>query len=144
MGRARRFFLSLAMALFGGSAFATVPAVSQDYPARPIRIIVPLAAGGIADTLARIVAQRLGEASGQSVVVENRPGGAGAIGAEAAARAPADGYTLFMGGLSTNAVLAHLTKLNFDPAKDLAPIIYVATFPNVLVVHPDLPAKSVQ
>ena len=104
---------------------------------------MPLAAGGLADTLARIVAQRLGEASGQAVVVENRPGGAGAIGAEAAARAPADGYTLFMGGLSTNAVLAHLTKLTFDPAKDLAPIIHVATFPNVLVVNPGLPVKSV-
>jgi hypothetical protein len=69
-------------------------------------------------------------------VVENRPGGAGAVGAEAAARAPADGYTLFMGGLSTNAVLAHLTGLAFDPAKDLVPIIHVATFPNMLVVNP--------
>jgi len=77
-------------------------------------------------------------------VVENRPGGAGAVGAEAAARAPADGYTLFMGGLSTNAVLAHLTRLAFDPAKDLLPIIHVATFPNVLVVNPGLPVKSVR
>ena len=98
----------------------------------------------LADTLARIVSQRLAEASGQAVVVENRPGGAGAVGAEAAARAPADGYTLFMGGLSTNAVLAHLTRLAFDPAKDLVPIIHVATFPNVLVVNPGLPVKSVR
>jgi tripartite-type tricarboxylate transporter receptor subunit TctC len=142
MGRARRILLSLAVALL--AVLTTAPARSQQYPAKPIRIIVPLAAGGLADTLARIVAQRLGEAAGQPVVVDNRPGGAGAIGAEAAARASADGYTLFMGGLSTNAVLAHLAKLNFDPARDLVPIIHVATFPNVLVVHPDLPAKSVQ
>jgi tripartite-type tricarboxylate transporter receptor subunit TctC len=135
---------SFAAALCGAVVLVTAPARSQDYPARPIKIIVPLAAGGLADTLARIVSQRLAEASGHSVVVENRPGAAGAIGAEAAARAPADGYTLFMGGLSTNAVLAHLVKLNFDPAKDLVPITHVATFPNVLVVTPDLPAKSVQ
>jgi tripartite-type tricarboxylate transporter receptor subunit TctC len=77
-------------------------------------------------------------------VVENRPGGAGAVGAEAAARAPADGYTLFMGSLGTNAVLAHLAKLTFDPDKDLVPITHVATFPNVLVVNAALPVKSVQ
>jgi tripartite-type tricarboxylate transporter receptor subunit TctC len=135
---------SFAAALCGAVGLMTAPARSQDYPARPIKIIVPLAAGGLADTLARIVSQRLAEASGHAVVVENRPGAAGAVGAEAAARAPADGYTLFMGGLSTNAVLAHLVKLNFDPAKDLVPITHVATFPNVLVVTPDLPAKSVQ
>jgi tripartite-type tricarboxylate transporter receptor subunit TctC len=135
---------SFAAALCGAVALVTAPARSQDYPARPIKIIVPLAAGGLADTLARIVSQRLAEASGHAVVVDNRPGAAGAVGAEAAARAPADGYTLFMGGLSTNAVLAHLVKLNFDPAKDLVPITHVATFPNVLVVTPDLPAKSVQ
>ena len=122
---------------------AAAPARAQDYPSRPIKIIVPLAPGGLADTLARIVSQRLAEASGQSVVVENRPGGAGAIGAEAAARSPADGYTLFMGSLATNAVIAHLTRLAFDPAKDLVPITHVATFPNVLVVNPALPAKSV-
>jgi len=119
------------------------PVCAQDYPSKPIKIIVPLAAGGLADQLARTAAQRLGEASGQSVVVENRPGGAGAIGAEAAARSPADGYTLFMGGLGTNAVLAHLTRLTFDPAKDFVPVIHVATFPNVLVVHAGLPVNSV-
>jgi tripartite-type tricarboxylate transporter receptor subunit TctC len=94
MGRARRTLLSLAVALL--AVLTSAPARSQHYPAKPIRIIVPLAAGGLADTLARIVAQRLGEAAGQTVVVDNRPGGAGAIGAEAAARASADGYTLFI------------------------------------------------
>jgi tripartite-type tricarboxylate transporter receptor subunit TctC len=143
MQRVRKSVVSLAASLLVIGAFAAAPARGQDYPSKPIKIIVPLAAGGLADQLARTAAQRMGEASGQTVVVENRPGGAGAIGAEAAARAPADGYTLFMGGLGTNAVLAHLTKLNFDPAKDFVPIIHVATFPNVLVVHAALPVKSV-
>jgi tripartite-type tricarboxylate transporter receptor subunit TctC len=141
---ARALSVSVAIALCGVAALTAAPARGQDYPTRPIKIIVPLAPGGLADTLARIVSQRLAEASGQAVVVENRPGGAGAVGAEAAARAPADGYTLFLGGLSTNAVLAHLTRLAFDPAKDLVRIIHVATFPNVLVVNPGLPVKSVQ
>src|SRR5713101_8265647 len=136
--------LSFAAALCGAVVLAIAPARGQSYPSKPIKIIVPLAAGGLADTLARIVSQRLGEASGQPVVVENRPGGAGAVGAEAAARAPADGYTLFMGSLGTNAVLAHLTRLTFDPDKDLVPIIHAATFPNVLVVNSALPVKSVQ
>src|SRR5262245_7369318 len=141
MQHTRTIMLSLALML---CALATsAPAQGQYYPAKPIKIIVPLAAGGLADQLARTAAQRMAGASGQSVVVENRPGGAGAIGAEAAARSPADGYTLFMGGLGTNAVLAHLTKLNFDPAKDLVPVIHVATFPNVLVVHGALPVNSV-
>src|SRR5712671_1751855 len=141
---ARAVSLSLTVALCGVAALAAAPARGQDYPSKPIKIIVPLAAGGLADTLARIVSQRLAEASGQPVVVENRPGGAGAVGAEAAARAPADGYTLFMGSLGTNAVLAHLTRLTFDPDKDLFPITHVATFPNVLVVNAALPVKSVQ
>ena len=140
MPRARAW--SLAVAILAVVALAT-PMRAQDYPSRPIKIIVPLAPGGLADTLARIVSARLAEASGQSVVVENRPGGAGAVGAEAAARAPADGYTLFMGSLGTNAVLAHLTRLNFDPTKDLVPITHVATFPNVLVVNPALPVTTV-
>ena len=144
MRRVRTCLSSLAIALVGMLALADGPARSQDYPSRAIKIIVPLAPGGLADTLARIVSQRLAEASGQAVVVENRPGGAGAVGAEAAARSPADGYTLFMGSLATNAVIAHLIRLTFDPARDLVPITHVATFPNVLVVNPALPVKTVQ
>ena len=117
---------------------------AQDYPAKTVRIIVPLAAGGLADILARTVAQQMAATSGQSVVVENRPGGAGAIGGEAAARSPADGYTLFLGSQGVNATLPHLAKLNFDPAKDFVPIIHLATFPNLLVVNPALPVKTVK
>ncbi len=124
------------------AAFAVSPAPAQDYPAKSIRIIVPLAAGGLADMLARVVAQRLGEDSGQNVVVENRPGGAGAIGMEAAVRSAPDGYTLFLGGQGANATLPHLTKLTFDPGKDLVAIVQIAVFPNLLVVHPAVPART--
>jgi tripartite-type tricarboxylate transporter receptor subunit TctC len=119
-------------------------ALAQAYPVKPVRIIVPLAAGGLADILARVVAQRLGEVSGQSFVVENRTGAAGALGAEAAARAPADGYTLFLGGQGINAALPHLTRLSFDPATDFVAVIHLATFPNLLVVTPSMPIKTVR
>lgn len=133
----------VAAALFGFAALAT-PASSQTYPSKPIKIIVPLAAGGLADILARAVAQKFSEASGQSVVVENRTGAAGAVGADAAAKAAPDGYTLFMGLHATNAILPLMSKLSYDPAKDFVPIIHVATFPNLLVVHPSVPAKTVR
>ena len=94
--------------------------------------------------LARTVAQQMAATSGQTVVVENRPGGAGAIGGEAAARSPADGYTLFLGGQGSNATLPHLAKINFDPGKDFVPVIHLATFPNLLVVNPALPVKTVK
>jgi len=128
-----------------GLAQAQQPAKSADaYPNRQVRIIVPLAAGGLADILARIVAQKMQEESGQSVVVENRTGGAGAIGGEAAARATADGYTIFLGNQGVNATLPHLSKINFDPLKDFTAITQIAAFPNLLVVNPGLPAKSVK
>jgi tripartite-type tricarboxylate transporter receptor subunit TctC len=142
MAPRRLFCRPIAFALLGMLAIPATVAPAQDYPAKSVRIIVPLAAGGLADILARTVAQQMGATSGQSVVVENRPGGAGAIGGEAAARAPADGYTLFLGGQGVNATLPHLAKINFDPAKDFAPVIHLATFPNLLVVNPDLPVKT--
>ena len=121
--------------LLSGAALAmTAPTQAQDYPSRPIRIIVPLAAGGMADILARVVATKITETTGHSVVVENRTGGAGVIGADAVAKSPADGYTLLMGLHATQAILVHLQKLPYDPAKDFAPVIHVATVPNVLLV----------
>ena len=130
--------------LLGGAAFATaaMPVQAQDYPSRPIRILVPLAAGGMADILARVVATKITETTGHSVVVENRTGGAGVIGADAVAKSPADGYTLLMGLHATQAILVHLQKLPYDPAKDFAPVIHVATVPNVLLVHNSVPANS--
>ena len=124
---------------------AMVPAHAQEYPARPVRIIVPLAPGVLGDQLSRVIAQKLAPTVKQPVIVENRTGEGGIIGAEAAARAAPDGYTLFTGLHNTQAILPHLyAKLPYDPVKDFNPIILMATVPNVLVVHPSVPAKSVK
>jgi tripartite-type tricarboxylate transporter receptor subunit TctC len=120
------------------------PAGAADYPAKPVKIIVSLAPGGLADMFARLLAQHMTEMTRQAVVVENRTGGAGVVGAEAAAKAPADGYTLYLGLHSTIAILPYLNpKLPYDPAADFVPIVHIATLPNLLVVHPLVPAASV-
>jgi tripartite-type tricarboxylate transporter receptor subunit TctC len=139
MANRRTFLISAGAALAAGIA----PARAQDYPNRPIRIIVPLAAGGMADILARTIAAKLTEA-GHTAVVENRTGGSGVIGADAVAKSAADGYTLLMGLHATQAILVHLQKLPYDPAKDFAPVVHVATVPNVLLVHEAVPAASLR
>ena len=133
--------LLLGCAAFAGSAGRLD---AQDYPSRPIRIIVPLAAGGMADILARTIAAKITEATGATVVVENRTGGSGVIGADAVAKSAPDGYTLLMGLHATQAILVHLQKLPYDPAKDFAPVIHAATVPNVLLVHNSVPANSLR
>jgi tripartite-type tricarboxylate transporter receptor subunit TctC len=131
--------LCFALALLAVSA----PAFGQDYPSRPVHIIVPLAAGGIADNLARALGQKITDATKQPVIIDNRPGAAGVIGTELAAKAPADGYTIFMGGPGPLTVLPYLrSNLPFDPVKDFVPIINIVTFANLLVVHPSVPANS--
>jgi len=121
----------------------TAPAQSGAFPARPVRIVVPFP-GGVADTLARLLAPKMGETLGQPVVVENRPGGSGAIGAQEVIRAPADGHTIFLGHIGTHAVNPHLfAKLAYDPEKDFAPLTLLITVPNLLVVHPSVPAANV-
>jgi tripartite-type tricarboxylate transporter receptor subunit TctC len=123
---------------------ASSSAYSQNYPTKQIRMIVPTAPGGAADTLSRTVAQKLSEAWGQPVVVENRAGAAGIIGAEAAARSPNDGYTLMMGFAGFISINPSLyPKLPYDSVKDFTPIILVANSPLILVAHPSVPAKSV-
>jgi len=141
----RRAFLAVAVvvaqvALLGSHNSAA----AQTYPDRSVRIIIAFAAGGTIDTLGRIVAQKLGEAWGQSVFVENRPGASGNIGAQAAAQSPPDGYTLHLGGqvLAVNVTLAPIK--GFDPVKDLAPIMWVATAQDVLMVPPGSPFRSVK
>lgn len=125
-----------------GSAFAQTAA---PYPSKPIYMIVPFAAGSVTDLLGRIVAQRLGEVLGQTVVVDNKPGADGNIGAGFVAAAPADGYTLLMGAASTNAINPSLHKnLRFNAIRDFAPITNVAAVPNVLVVGPLMNAKTVK
>jgi tripartite-type tricarboxylate transporter receptor subunit TctC len=117
---------------------------AQGYPSRAVRLILPFSASGAADVPARILMQRLSESLGQQIVVENRPGAGSTIGAEAAAKAPPDGYTLFMIS-NTHFVAAGLyKKLAYDPLADFAPVTQITSAPNVLLVHPSLPVKSVK
>ena len=114
------------------------------YPSKTVRLIVPYPPGGGTDTLARVLSQRLGEALGQQVVIDNRPGAGANLGVEIAARAPNDGHTLLMAAIS-NAISASLyRKLNYDLVRDFAPITLLATTPHIVVVHPSLPVKSVK
>jgi tripartite-type tricarboxylate transporter receptor subunit TctC len=117
--------------------------VAQGYPSKTIRMILPLAAGGPTDILARLVAQPLSAALGQQVVVDNRPGAAGNIAAEMAAKSPADGYTLFMAGSGNFAINVSLfSKLPYDPVRDFTPVILMASAPFVVATHPSLPVKT--
>jgi tripartite-type tricarboxylate transporter receptor subunit TctC len=134
--------LRTAAAAVAAAVLLASPSAAQQYPSQPIKIIVSLAPGGVADIMARTFAAKLGEA-GKTVVVENRTGGAGVIGADAAAKSPPDGYTLYMGFHATNAILPHLmAKMPFDPAKDFVPVVFIATSPNILIVHPSVPANT--
>jgi tripartite-type tricarboxylate transporter receptor subunit TctC len=129
----------IAAALTAGGALA------QQYPSKPIRLIVPFTPGGSTDIVARIAGQKLGEALGAQVLIDNRPGAGGNIGVELAAKSAPDGYTLVMGHIGTFAVNPALyARLPYDPIRDFAPISLVAMVPNMLVVHPSLPVKSVK
>lgn len=130
----------------GLSLMASVPAAAQDkWPSKIVRIVVPFAAGGSTDLIARQIAQDLGERIKGTVIVDNRPGAGGTIGSEYVSKLPADGYTLLMGSVSTHAVAPSIyAKLRYDPIKDFTPLTMVATIPNVMVVHPSLPVNSVK
>ncbi len=134
-----RFLLALA-----GVAAATPSVHSQTYPNRAIRLVVPFAPGGTADIIGRPLAQRLGELLGQSVVLDNRGGAGGVVGASIAAKSAPDGYTLLLGSSGALTISPSLSKLGYDPAKDFAPIGIVATSQFILVVHPSVPAKDVK
>ena len=120
------------------------PALAQQWPARNVRIIVPFPAGGNTDTIARITAEYLGAKLGRPFVVENRPGAGGAIAAEAVARAPADGYTLFLAALPQLAILPAIAKVPYDPVKDFAPVSIVGRNMFALALHPSVPATSLK
>jgi tripartite-type tricarboxylate transporter receptor subunit TctC len=124
-------------------ACAATAVLAQGYPNRPVRIIVPFSAGGPNDILARAVGGKLGERLGQQVIVDNRPGGGTIIGTEIAARSPADGYTLLMASTSHTVNPTLKKKLPYDPHKDFDVLILMAKAPNLVVVHPSLPVKSV-
>lgn len=119
-------------------------ACAQDYPNKPVRIIVPFAPGGSTDVLARIMSQKLYERWGHAVVAENRVGAGGNIGAEVVVRAAPDGYTLLMGGVPHAIGMTLYRKLSYDMTKDLVAIANVATFPQLIVVHPSLPVKNIR
>jgi tripartite-type tricarboxylate transporter receptor subunit TctC len=121
-----------------------LPAAAQNYPTRPVRVIVPFAAGGNTDITARAIGAKLSEVFGQQVVVENRPGGATNIGSELVAKAPPDGYTILMGG-ATNAInMSTQARPPYDTLRDFAPVILCVKGANVLTVHPSLPAKNLK
>ncbi len=126
------------------TCLGTGTAAAQGYPDKPIRIIVPFAAGGPNDILARAVGKNLSEKLGQQVIADNRPGGGTVIGTEIAARAPADGYTLLMASTSHTVNPTLRRSLPFDTLKDFAHVILIAKAPNILVVHPSVPARSVR
>ncbi|HEX6065046.1 MAG TPA: tripartite tricarboxylate transporter substrate binding protein [Longimicrobiales bacterium] len=124
---------------------ATATVAAQNYPTRPVRMMVPFPAGGGSDTMGRIIGGKLSERLGQQFVVENRPGAAGSIGAEIAARAPADGYMILLGSTSELVQYPNVNpKVPYDPLRDFAPIGLIGTIPMVLVVHPSLPVRNVK
>ena len=133
------------LALCGALALiAAAPARAEDYPSRPIRIVVPFSAGGAVDGPARIIAQELSKRLGQQVVIENKPGAGATIGSDVVAKSAPDGYTLLLAS-QTNAISASLySKLPFSPIDDFAPISLIGREPGVLVVNPALPVKTVQ
>jgi len=133
----RRALLGVALAATAGAARA------QSYPSRPLRIVVPFAAGaGVLDIMARLVGRHLGESLGQQVVIDNRPGAGGIVGAEVVAKAEPDGYTLLMGNTALVVSPYLYARLPFDPLADFVPLTMVNTAPLLLVVHPAVPARS--
>ncbi|MGE5525384.1 MAG: tripartite tricarboxylate transporter substrate binding protein [Rhodospirillaceae bacterium] len=134
--------IALALAMAGAVA---MPAAAQDYPTRPLRLIVPFPPGGSTDIYARIIGPKLGEALGQQVVVDNRPGAGGSLGAELAARAPADGYTIWLGQTNNLAIGPALrAKTPYDPLKDFSPITLLMKAPQVMVVNAGSPITSIK
>ena len=140
----KRFFAAaLALCAVGALALNSTPADAQAYPNKPVRLVIPFAAGGTTDLMGRILAQKLGDSMGQRFVVENRAGAGGNVGSDIVAKAPADGYTLGMGTVSSHAINPNLyVNIPYNNLKDFAPISLMITQPNALVVNPKVPANN--
>jgi len=134
----------LLMSMSGRSVYAQLDSVAITFPNKPIRLVVPFSAGGGTDLVARLIGQKLSDRLGQPVIVENRPGAGGNIGTDLVAKAAPDGYVLLLAYASHASNVGLYPKLPFDPINDFSPIGTIATLPNILVVHPDVPAKSAQ
>lgn len=138
--------MRFALALLVLSALGLAPPLSQaqTYPVKPIRLVIPFAPGGATDLLGRLVAQRLTERLGQTVLADNRTGGGGNIGAELVVKAPADGYTILVAGIPHAINMSLYKKIGYDLASDLTAITNLATFPSMIAVHPSLPVKTMK
>ena len=137
-------FKRIALAIGLAVVSLCMPGFAQTWPAKPVKWIVPFAPGGTTDILARTIGEKLTVALGQPVIIENKPGAGGGVGADFTAKAAPDGYTIMGGTISTHAINASLYKtLPYDPVRDFVPITMIARVPNMLVVNPDIPAKSV-
>ena len=135
----RNAFAGLVLALVAGAV------VAQQWPSKPIKWVVPFAPGGTTDILARTIGEKLSVTLGQPIIVDNKPGAGGGVGADQVAKSPADGYTIMGGTISTHAINASLySNLPYDPVRDFAPITLIVRVPNMLVVNPELPAKDVR
>jgi tripartite-type tricarboxylate transporter receptor subunit TctC len=135
--RSRKFILAAALAI-------SAPAAAQSYPANPVRIVVPFPAGGGNDSMGRILAQKLTESFGKPFIIDNRAGANGMVGSELVAKAPKDGYTLLVNGANFVTTPSLYSKVTYDPIRQFEPISLLALAPNVLVVHPSVPAKNVK
>ena len=134
---------AMLLACCAGTVSSTT--VAQHYPARAVRIVVPFPPGAATDILGRLLAQKLGDAWGQPVVIDNKPGAGSIIAAETAAKSPADGYTIFMGHIGTHGANPALySRLPYDPVQDFAPVTLLVTIPNLIAVHPALPAGNIR
>ena len=136
---------ALVLAFASAPALAQAPSGAAAYPSRPIHIVVTFTPGGAPDILGRLIAERLTTAWGQTVIVDNKPGAGGNTGADAVAKAPADGYSIVVGTVGTHSINGALyTKMPYDMVRDFAPVTLLATTPNLLVIHNDVPAKNLK
>jgi tripartite-type tricarboxylate transporter receptor subunit TctC len=138
----RALMRTLSLSLLSGALCVAGFAAAQDFPSRPIRLVVPFAPGGATDILGRIISERLGPVYGQSIIVDNKPGASGHVGAQIVAKAPGDGYTLMVGTIGIHAAYTAYRKLGYDPAAELQPVMILGEAPNIVLVPATSPYRT--